>query len=94
VLTVLAGVLALLATLYGSVVVGRRIRAVATVLTASGAVALAVFLISWITFETADPLGTAIGGDARLGLGGILAALSAGAILAAGLLIRSGDRSR
>ncbi len=92
VLTVLAGVLALLAILYGSVSVA-RITAVGNVLTASGVVAVAVFLLSWITFETADPLGTAIGGDARLALGGILAGLSAGAILAAGLLIRSGERS-
>lgn len=89
VLTVLADVFALVAILYGSVVVDRT-RAVANVLTVSGAVALGVLVISWITFETADPLGTATGGDVRLGVGWFLAALSAGAIVAAGLLIRSG----
>ena len=94
VLTVLAGVFALVAILYGGVVVDRT-RAVANVLTVSGAVALGVLVISWITFETADPLGTATGGDARLGVGWFLAALSAGAIVAAGLLSgRSQTRSR
>lgn len=90
VLTVLAGVLALLAIVYGSVV-RHRIRAMANVLTASGAVAFMVVPISWITFEIADPLGSATGGHVRLGPGSILAALSAGAILAGGVLLRSGD---
>lgn len=87
VLTVLAGVLALLAVLYGSVVV-HRMEAVTNVLIASGAVALVVVPISWVTFQVADPLGTATGGDVRLGPGAILAGLSGAAVLGGGLLVR------
>lgn len=86
ILTVLAGVLALFAVLYGSVVVD-RIRVMGNLLIACGAISLLVVPTSWITFEIADPLGSATGGHARLGPGAILAALSAGAVLTGGLLV-------
>jgi hypothetical protein len=87
VLTVLAGIAALLAILYGTVAAS-RMDAVANILMASGAVAFSVLVIAWITFEIADPLGNATGGDVRLGLGAVLAGLSAGGILGAGLFLR------
>jgi hypothetical protein len=87
VLIVLAGLVALLAILYASVVVD-RIGAAANLLIASGALALAVVLVAWFTFETTDPLGNATGGDVQLKAGAILAGLSGAAILAGGVLIR------
>lgn len=87
ILIVLAGAVALLAILYGSVVVD-RMRATAHVLIASGAIALAVVLLAWFTFETTDPLGNAIGGNVQLKAGSILAGLSGAGILAGGVLIR------
>jgi exosortase/archaeosortase len=87
VLIVLAGAVALLAILYGSVVVD-RMAAVAKVLIASGALALAVVLLAWFTFETTDPLGNATGGDVQVKAGAILAALSGAGILAGGVLVR------
>ena len=56
VLTVLAGIASLLAILYGAVA-ANRMDGVVNILTASGAVALAVLVLAWITFEIADPLG-------------------------------------
>lgn len=60
----------------------------ANVLIASGAVALAVVSMSWITFEIGHPPG-ALDGDPRLAPGVILAAMSGAAVLAGGLLVRS-----
>jgi hypothetical protein len=74
------------AILYGSVVAD-SMGAAANVLIASGALALAVVLVAWFTFETTDPLGNASGGDVQLKAGAILAALSGAAILAGGVLI-------
>jgi hypothetical protein len=85
-LTVVAGVVALAAILYGSVVTS-RMKATADVLISCGVVALAVVVISWITFEYGTPR-EAIGGDVQHAPGAILAALAGGSILAGGILLR------
>jgi hypothetical protein len=84
--TVLAGVVALVAILYGSVVTD-RMKATAWVLISCGAVALAVVIISWITFEYGTPRD-GLGGEVQQAPGAILAALSGGSILVSGLLHR------
>ncbi|HWI05305.1 MAG TPA: hypothetical protein VNT52_15985, partial [Acidimicrobiales bacterium] len=89
VLTVLAGIVALVAATYSGVAVGRAKRA-AVALIACGAVALGVVVIASITFEIANPRseGLALGSDLRLGPGAIAAALCAVVILVGGLLTR------
>lgn len=87
ILIVLAGAVALLGILYGSVVVD-RMGVVANVLIACGAVALAVVLVAWFIFEATDPIGKATSGDVQLRAGAILAALSGAGILAGGFLVR------
>ncbi|HJV08314.1 MAG TPA: hypothetical protein VJ653_01475 [Acidimicrobiales bacterium] len=85
--TVLAAVGAVLAIGYAGVVV-ERARAAATVLVGCGAAALAALLGAWLTFEFADPPGTAIGASVRLEPGGFVALLAGAGILAGGALLR------
>jgi hypothetical protein len=89
VLTVVAGIVALVTAIYSGVAAGRAKRAAAAVI-ACGAVALAVVVVASITFEIANPRsnGLALGSDLRLGPGAIAAALSAVVILVGGLLSR------
>lgn len=88
-LTVIAGVVALLATVYGSEVADRA-KPAAVVVTACGAVALAVVVVASAAFEIANPRsdGLVLGSDLRLGPGAIVAALSAVFLFAGGLLTR------
>ena len=89
ILTVLTGIVALVAAIYSGVAVGRAKRA-AVALIGFGAVALGVVVVASITFELANPRsdGLVLGSDLRLGPGAIAAALSAVVILVGGLLIR------
>lgn len=88
-LTVLTGIVALVAAIYSGVAVGRAKRA-AVALIGCGAVALAVVVVASITFEIATSRsdGLVLGSDLRLGPGAIAAALSAVIIFVGGLLSR------
>jgi hypothetical protein len=85
----LAPVVAVLATLYGDVV-DTRAKAAANTVIASGVVALGVVVVATVTFEIANPRsdGFLIGSDSHLGPGAMAAALSAGVIIAGGVVIR------
>ena len=89
VLTVIVGLVALLATGYGSVEADRA-KPAAVVVAACGAVALAVVVVAAVSFEIANPRsdGLVLGSDLRLAPGAIAAALSAVCMLAGGLLTR------
>ena len=88
VLTVIAGLVALLATAYGSVEADRA-KPAAVVVAACGVVALVVVVVASLAFEIANPPDAlAIGSDLRLAPGAIAAALSAVCMLGGGLLTR------
>lgn len=89
ILTVLAGIVALVVATFSAVAVGRA-RTAAVALIACGAAGLGVVVVAAITFEIANPRsdGQVLGSDLRLGPGAIAAALSAVVILVGGLLSR------
>lgn len=89
VLTVLAGIVALVTAIYSGVTL-RQAERTAVALIACGAIALGVVVVASITFEIANPRsdGLVLGSDLRLGPGAIAAALSALVVLVGGLLTR------
>lgn len=88
VLTVIAGLVALLATAYGSAVADRA-KSAAVVVAACGVVALVVVVVASLAFGIANPPDDlALGSDLRLAPGAIAAALSGVCMLAGGLLTR------
>ena len=89
VLTVLAGIVALVAATYSGAATGRGMRA-PVALIACGAIACGVVAVASVIFEIANPRsdGLVLGSDLRLGPGAIAAAVSAVVILVGGLLTR------
>jgi hypothetical protein len=89
VLTVLAGIVAVVAAIYSGVAVGQAKRA-AVALIAFGDIALGVVVVATVTFEIANPRsdGPVLGSDLRVGPGAIAAAVSAVSIVVGGLLSR------
>lgn len=87
VLTLVAGVVALVAAGYAGGIASRARPAAVAVIT-SGAVALAIVVVASLIFEIANPrsAGPVLGSDLRLGPGAIAAALSGVVIVVGGLL--------
>lgn len=89
VLTLIAGIVALVAAGYAGGTANRAGPAAVTV-TACGAIALAVVAVASLTFEIANPRSDdlVLGSDLRLGPGAIAAAVAGVVIVAGGLLTR------
>ena len=89
VLTVLAGIVALVAAIYSGAAMDRAKRA-PVALIACGAIAFGVVAVASVTFEIANPRsdGLVLGSDLRLGPGAITAAVFAVVIVVGGLLTR------
>lgn len=89
VLTVLTGIVALVAAIYSGAAMDRAKRA-PVALIACGAIAFGVVAVASVTFEIANPRsdGLVLGSDLRLGPGAITAAVFAVVIVVGGLLTR------